>query len=413
MGKKYIIAIGIVLMVLCLTGCNGAKETDQIGYVLVLGLDKGQGDKVNVTYQIAKTAAIGGPSESGNRTSVSLTFSVRSIGEARNLLDSAIALAPAVYHVKAIVFGEELARSGIGDILGPIMRFREYRGSAFMIITKGTAQEFIKHNTPIFNLSQAKYVELMMENSIDTGFYPASTLHNFYLRLKENTASPYAVLAAINDEQLSRQSHAAPLPDRKEQIHLPGTIERKGGSSLEFVGTALFRRDKLVGMLNSNETRALLLLLGQVENGFVSVSDPLAPDKQVSVRIKSDGHPQITTQIVDERPIIRIEQNVEGYITSNNSGINYENPEYGGLLESRLSQVLTEDMTSLIRTSQSANSDVIGLGFYMTRHFATMQQFKDFDWQTRYTDADIQVVVNAKVKRYGLMWKTNPIKKRR
>jgi spore germination protein KC len=411
MGKKYLRVLGMVVVILMLTGCNGAKETDQIGYVLLMGLDKGEGEKINVTYQVANPSAIGGQGEASKDTFTSFTFSVNSIGEARNLLNSTLAVDPVVYHVKAIVFGETLARKGIGDTLGPLMRFREYRGSTFMIVAKGTAQEFIKQTKPIFNLSPAKFIELMMESNDDSGFYPSSTLHNFYLRMKQNTSSPYAVFAATNVQQdlSANRPPNSPLPERKEQSHLPGKINRKGGSPSEFVGTALFKGDKMVGLLDSNETRALLILFGDFKTGFVAVEDPLSPTHTISLRLRAAERPKITTQVINNRPFIKIKQQVDGVVTSNGGGINYESEEYRGLLENRLTQVLTEDMNHLIKTSQAVNSDVIGLGLYMASNFQMMQQLENFHWLDRYGDADIEVVVEAKVRRSGLMWKTNPI----
>ena len=282
-----------------------------------------------------------------------------------------------------------------------------------MIIAKGTAQEFIKQTKPIFNLSPAKFIELMMESNDDSGFYPSSTLHNFYWRMKQNIASPYAVFAATTgtEEPSVNRPPNSPLPERKEQSHLPGDINHKGGSSTEFVGTALFKGDKMVGLLDSNETRALLILFGDFKTGFVSVEDPLSPTHTISLRLRAEQRPEITTEIINNRPFIKIRQQVDGTVTSISSGINYESEEYRGLLENRLTQVLTEDMNHLIKTSQAVNSDVIGLGLYMASNFQMMQQLENFHWLDRYGDADIEVVVEAKIRRSGLMWKTNSIVK--
>jgi hypothetical protein len=165
----------------------------------------------------------------------------------------------------------------------------------------------------------------------------------------------------------------------------------------------------MVGMLDSNETRALLMLLGDFKDGFVAVEDPLSPGQQIAMRVRMTDRPEITTQIIANRPVIKIRQQVVATVTSNSSGINYESGEYRSLLENRLAQVLTEDMRHLIKTSQTVDSDVIGLGLYMARNFQTMQQFESFQWLDRYSDADIEVSVDAKLRRFGLMWKTNPI----
>lgn len=411
MDRRSLIICFACLTALLVGGCNGAMETDQVAYVLMMGIDKGEGDKLNITYQIAIPRELSNLGGNPAQKVVNVTFSVLSIGEARNLLDSVIALTPAVYHVKAIVFGEELARKGVGDTLGPLMRYREYRGAAFMMIARGTAENFIRYNEPPLNPSPAKYFEFMMQDSVNSGMYIRSTLHNFYLRLKQGQGEAYVVLGGVNDNQLqnSSEKNSEPLPGRKESKRRAGFLPRSGADKVEFVGMALFSGDKMVGELDSTETRIFNILQGQLTEGILSLDDPLAPDHQVTIQLRAEKKPEIQTGFTEEGfPVIRIEQEVEASIISIASGIHYESQEYQGLLEEAASRALTEDGERLIVKTQKVHSDVLGLGQYVAIHFATWPKFREYQWVKQYPKAKISLKMTVKVRRTGLMWQTYP-----
>ncbi|MDU2064057.1 MAG: Ger(x)C family spore germination protein [Sporomusaceae bacterium] len=410
MGKKCLVALLIIWSSFLLTGCNGSQEMDQLAYVLVIGLDKGEGEKINVTYQIAIPRAIAGQGGSSGKRTMNMTFSVLSIAEARNLLNSTVALSPVISHVKAIVFGEELARSGIANTLGPLMRYREYRGSAFVVVTRGKAQNFIEKNSPPVTLSPAKYFEMMMQESDDTGLYAKSTLHNFYLRLKQGHEASYAVLGGVNETKDSKSKmEPKPLPGRKEQVHVSGTLPRQGGNPIEFAGLAVFHGDKMVGILDSNETRIVNMLLGNFRQGFISLADPFSPEQQISLRLRVDDRPQIKARLDDGKAVIQIHQKVDAVISSNASGIHYESKEYQGVLEQAASQFLTEDAQRLLAKTQVYGCDVIGLEQYITPFLSSYQEYQSFNWSDRYKEADIQVDMTVKIRRTGLLWQTTPL----
>ena len=46
------VALLVTLTLLC-SGCYGAKETDAVAYVLLIGVDKAADGKQKVTYQVA------------------------------------------------------------------------------------------------------------------------------------------------------------------------------------------------------------------------------------------------------------------------------------------------------------------------------------------------------------------------
>ncbi|MCE5285439.1 MAG: Ger(x)C family spore germination protein [Pelosinus sp.] len=413
---RTVVIVAIVLCNACLLGCRGSHEPDSLIYIVAVGFDKAQEPgKLEVSFQIAlpRTGSSGeGGGGEPKKNAVVVSIKAATLAEAYNLLGSAIAYTPTLSHTKMLVFGEELARDGVQDIMGPAMRFRQYRGSMHVAVVRGTAAEFFKSNQPIFDITLSKYYEVMMESFSESSYYLDTSLHTFYMRLKTFNGQAYATLLAVNPTTGKGVPADSTVPGGKAETYIAGDMPRQGGNKAEFMGTAMFRGDKMVGILDNDETRMLSMLLGTFNKGFLSVVDPLDPKRSVNVFLSLQQHPSIKTRIEDGLPYIRIQINLEGEISAIPSGIHYEKGEYLSLLEEQVSQVITERMEKMLQHTQAVGSDVVGFGSYFRPHFLTGPEFKNYNWINRYSEAIIQVNVKTDLRRYGLMLKSSAIQEK-
>jgi len=206
-----VIALLVLTVALVTAGCSGARETDEVGYVIAMGIDQGpEKDNLNVTYQLAIPRALAstGSSDSKEATEV-ITITASTLVEARNLLNTTIARVPNLSHTKVIVIGESIARQGVGDFVAPLQRFREFRGSMYIVVAhKSTAEDFIKTLTPRLEILPSKYIETMMLSNTENGYYGRSFLHDFYNRLNEVTHPLTSCnLGSCHSEEWPRQSY--------------------------------------------------------------------------------------------------------------------------------------------------------------------------------------------------------------
>ncbi|WP_371379186.1 Ger(x)C family spore germination protein [Sporomusa aerivorans] len=393
-------------------GCSGTRELDETAFVLALGLDAAEGNQLKISYQIGTTtsdsadASSGGQQSSFPATVISIT--APSLSEGRNLLGSIVAPAPNLSHMKLLVVSEELARKGLKDTLATFMRFREVRGSVYIVIVGGTARDFLVNNNPLFSITPAKYYELMMKTAAETSYYPRTQIHDFYQQLKNHSAQPYAAYAALNPKT-GEGTPGVKLPGEKMAEHKAGDIPRQGGNALEFAGAAVFRGDKMVGVLTDHEARALAILVNKYPRGFVTVSDPLEPEAIVNLIVGIAQKPEITAEMKAGRPVFRISIKLEGEIVAIASGINYEHGEYRRLLEQQISKVYREEIEKYFQVTQALNSDAAGLGYRLRSFFVTKPEFTDFNWNEKYREADIHVDVKTELRRSGLMQRTSPV----
>ncbi|MDT8899930.1 Ger(x)C family spore germination protein [Anaeroselena agilis] len=408
-----LITLACLLAALLTAGCNGSQETDEVAFVLTVGIDAAPGGQLNVTYRVAKPSALGGEGGKGGAGEISpiLTINAPSLAVARDLLNSQTARAPSMVHVKVVVIGEELARKGIGDAIGPLLRFREFRGSMFIHVADGTtAEKLIRANKPPLEKLPTRWLEGMMSTSGETGYYPRTFLHDFYVRLKAGSGSPYATLSGIKTGK--RPPSVEPAAGEKTGEYLPGEIDVRGGNPGQVIGTALFRGDKMVGKLTSEETRMLAMLTGEFRHGYITVEDPLQPKSSVNINLRPGRSPKIDVTLADGRVVIDVDIMLEGEVTSIGSGINYEDAGYNQQLEDQVSAVVRADIEKLIRYTQQLGSDPVNFGKYLRSRFATYDEFRRFDFDGKYPAAEVSVRVTTQLRRTGLMWKTTPIRKR-
>ncbi|QDR81511.1 Ger(x)C family spore germination protein [Sporomusa termitida] len=411
MDIRLKLAACLLLLTVCTAGCNGGREIDDFAYVVSVGIDPGPDNQSIITYQIATGQGQGGKENgTGEASTFLITIVAPSLAEARNLLNSVVARTPNLSHTKAVIIGEDLARQGIGDILGPLLRFREFRGSMFITVTRGSAQEFMQKNKPSMEKLPSRWLENSLTSRQDTGYFLASNLHQFYTRLKSTSGAPYATYMGINP--LDLQPKPVDNKDKGEEAvaYYPAGLGREGGDPAEVIGTAVFVADKMVGALNNEETRVVSILSGDFVRGFITVTDPLAPQHGINVHLRLGQKPEIKPAWLEGRLVFTIKLLLEGEITSIPSGINYENREYGLLLEQHIANVLTNQMEKMLAHTQELGSDVVGFGLHARNLFSNFSEVDQLNWYKIYPTVGFNLNVSVKTRRTGLMYKSSPIK---
>ena len=390
-----------------------------------MGIDKAEGGQ-KVTYQIAKPKGAGGGESGGSDPSgmgggkagseggkpwITNTMIIPAPADARMMLQSTMSRTPNFTHVSVFIISEEVAREGILPTLTVPLRNREYRESLLILIVQGSAEEFIKHNIPVMESTISKYYETFFARSPDVGYFMRTTLHEFYTTLKNPGGSPYAAYGGINAKDL--QGHPAgpkTTPEQKGDPYLPGGMPRQGMENpAEWLGLAVFRGDKMVGVLNSDETRAVAILKNKLSNASVGVVDPLKPEKDfISLTIRNGAKPKITADMNGGQPIFNAEVLIDAEIFGISSGINYESPPYREQLEAQVSKMIEGQLLGMIKHTQELGTDPVAFGLYLRPSFANFDELEKANLTTLYQAATVNVKVTAKIRRTGLLLQTSP-----
>ncbi|MCE5286976.1 MAG: Ger(x)C family spore germination protein [Pelosinus sp.] len=410
--KQYTIRLALLILgtipLLFITGCYGARETDEMGFVTVLGIDKA-GDKDKITYQIAISPKKGSTTPSEEDPWIISSFTTPSLAETRMLLNTTIPRPPNLSHITTLIISEEKARDGLNPILANFMRNRNYRENIFFIVVEGSAEDYIKQNKPVLEEQIHKFYETTFSSS-NMGYFLKVQLHDLYIRLKTAGGSAYAVYSGINPKNGENKPQGGETPEQKGEPYLPGGIPRKGtATAVDFVGLAVFHGDKLIGVLDSDETRAAAILQNKFYNGYIGVVDPLAPEKDViNINIFMTEKPTITADLSGDKPTFHIDVKLEGELLGVTSYINYEAPKYRELLENQTANLMKGQIMKMLKHTQTLGTDPAGLGLYLRPKFSNTAKLQDANLTALYEAAQFEVNVSVKIRRTGLLRQSSP-----
>lgn len=409
--KKALSLVLIMLLGLLLPGCYDYSEPDERAWVLAMGLDKGRQNVLTVTAVIAvpKNIAGGGGGEpaggGGGAGFYTVSLEAPTLLSSLELLNAAVDRRADLSHTKWFVFSRELAEDSIARYFAPLARFHQFRRSSHVVICEGRAEDFLAKGTPKLEANVGKYYELLQRGWRNTEFIPFDTFHEFYIKSNAPGVAPVAILAALNREEPIYSEDSPKLTGNYQA----GKIPRKGGEKIEIMGGALFKEGKMIGTLNGDEVGIQKLFFGTLNTTIIDVPDPLNPDKFLIVEVAPRQMPKVDVQIVGGYPNITADVKLEGEIMSIQSGNNYENPKNLHVLEEAVEKSVQENIEKTIAKSQEMDADFLGFGLHAKKIFWTWPEWEAYKWDEKYSEADIAVNVDFKVRRIGLIRKMVPL----
>jgi len=417
----WFVVLGIIVC-LCipLTGCYDAREVDELGYVMAIGLDKGEPGYVKMTLQLAipKNIAGGGGEKSsgGNDTSLTATVETHSIPVGLNVINTFLSRQLSLSDAKVIVFSEELAKKSLEPYLHSIARNKDFRPNMYVVVSRTSAEEYIKSVAPKLETNPSKYYELNFNSFKYNGFTPGTTTHDFYFDIESLDKQAIAILASINKFSSDKEINLEASTYKEKNKPYPfmgdfkaGDLPRDSDAKTEIMGSAVFYGAKMVGELDGAQTAYYLMTTGKYNYANWSFTDPKHPDMFFSLNIKQSRKPEIQVELVDGKPIINLKINLEADILSIQSGENYEIPERIGEIESCAAGALNKElMLTLDKCAKQFHSDIFGFGKKAKYLVWTWDQWEKMNWQYIFRYSQFNTEVSLKIRRPGLIIRTVP-----
>ncbi|WP_178025427.1 Ger(x)C family spore germination protein [uncultured Paenibacillus sp.] len=279
----------IILLPALLSGCWERRELNELAFVLGYGLDK-EGDQYKVTMQVVIPSEIATSSAKGGGTPVTVyEFKVPTVFEALHKFTLVSSRSSYLGHIRILVLGEELARSGIAPVMDVIIRSREPRTDFYIIVARDAqASEVLRMLTPLDKLPANRLFYSLQTSSERTARTSPVTIDKLIDRL-------------VSEGRNVALSSVEIVGDRSVNGSAKNLESTEPKASLEIHGLAVFKKDKLIGWLNEEETIGYNYIMGEVkssagpvkgEDGKPIVLEALRTSTKRKVKI-IDGEPNI------------------------------------------------------------------------------------------------------------------------
>lgn len=268
-----------------------------------------------------------------------------------------------------IIVGEDLAGTGLNNIFQALFRGALSPSIQNFAISEGRGDGILEAPVEDY-LSMADYLKGILQKSERRGFIPATTLHNFEVW------------------QGPGKNPIMPLIKQKNK-------------KAEVTGTAIFKKDRMIGKANLTETRSLMLLRGIKATGNVAFT------------IKRNGIILDRGSVdVSNKRKVKVERNgddinfliivmLEGNLIEHQFGKLFtENENLQQMIESQIASDVKKDCYKFIsKMQQEYRIDCIDISKYAVARWG--KELEDKVDQEFIENVNIEVEVKMKLKNTG------------
>ena len=162
--RNIFILILIVIFILAFSSSYSSLSMDNLAYVLAIGIDTSDDNKLEVSFQFTTPVS----PESGSTekpTPIINTVTASSLSNAINLVNVYLGKQVNMSHCKAIIFSEDLSSQGISKHVYTLINDTQVRPSANIVVSKSSAKYYLEQT--ILEIYQENKLIESFDNLID------------------------------------------------------------------------------------------------------------------------------------------------------------------------------------------------------------------------------------------------------
>lgn len=381
---KKMIIITMIIFSLALMGCWDKVEINERAFVTAVGVDttpdddtsEGEidiegGDRYTVTYVFPNIAALGKQGKGEPK------FVISSKGmspyETTRLVRTRLHQGLYFSHMKVLIIGEDVAKNSdmLKEILDSVERNNTISRKINVMVTKGTAKEILNVESQ-YELDIGLYLSNIFEASTQTARFNPLTLGE--------------LLVDLHIEEDALMPRVSP-----------------GEKDLKVAGSGVIKNYKLIGWLGEVENRSVMFLLGRIKSDVVVVAP--FKDKIIIPYEITESKTKKTAQIEEGRLkvsfMIEMEGDLNQYIMDSPEDVLDDKvlKEVENSVEKYLKTKILETVEKL---QKEFKVDLIGVNEYLSKFKPDIWAEVEGDWETLFPDIEIEIQVDAKIRRIGV-----------
>jgi len=380
--KRKIIALGLLLSLLMLSGCWDSKEVENLAVTTLIAWDRvdieGQ-PKWQITTRIMNMAEqqSKGAEEKSTAQEILIIGTGDTIQEAFNSLAKRVPASIFYEHSVGLVFGERVAREELTTVMDNTLRFPSSRVRDNVLVCKGMAAEILTAQ-PLLSSTLSKQIRKTADRTV------------------EEAGVSYKVTVLDFSKQLVNKKRDTVLPlvkvyEKKQEEEIPE-------KTLEIAGFGVIREKELVGWLEGEEAKIYVLILGKPQYPHIPFNLQYDDNKLNYSIYKSKS--KVAAKVIEGVPQYYLKVSVEGVIhetTKSDLSIEDRAP-----LEKVIEEKILEEVLQLVDKAREYDADIFGFNEYLYRYHPKEWQAIEPNWREHFQKAEIDVEVEAKIRSFGV-----------
>jgi spore germination protein KC len=372
--KKVTSVIIILALLLNISGCSAYTEINDLPLVLGVAIDKGNNDKYLITVEVFKPTTPTKDEASKINTEILQAEGITIFDAIRDLI---IKLGKRAYwtHLKVLIISKDISKEGISPILDMFNRNAHIRKEFAVLISKDeTASKIFYEGKQTIKESVSIFINDTIKSADKSSKFD-------YVKFYE----------LIDNINIKGQSYVLPL------ISMNPVVGKRVPS---VYGLALLKKDKMVGALDTQESKTLRLLNNKEKGGVLIVEWNENNERQkVTLEIfgsktkleplYNNGELSININITTTTEIAEI--------------MNYKIDVVGEKGRERLKKAAENDIKNAIekllsKLQHDLKCDAIGLGKKVKAKYPYVWREYESNWSDVFETIPFQISVDVKMR---------------
>lgn len=391
MRIKNLLLILIIICNLILSGCWSSQEVNTLAIAICKGIDKSENGYI-LTQQVLNPKAIASKITINQAPVILYTEEGKDLLELRTKITTQNPRKIYNSHLRLIVLSEEVAREGIQDIIDLFCRGREYRTDFYFVVAKGTtANKVLSTLTPLEAVPGiAMFNSLKNSEGTWASTKSIQTIELMNSIIAEGKDPVIPGVEIINNQGTSNSIDSLKLSNQNNR--------------LKYTSLGVFRKDKLVGWLNENESKGFNYIIGNVKSssGYIEYEGDKISHEVTSAKSK------IKAYLLDGKPAIKIEIKIVANIGALTNGLDILNEgnveKTNRMVESK---IITICESAIRKAKEDFKSDIFGFGEVIHKAYPKLWGKIKYDWDNQFVNLPVNITVNFKTNGLGEL--TKPI----
>jgi len=386
MSKIKIILLFSILTLL-LSGCWSKRELNELAIVVALGLDKVD-DEYEISIQVVDPSEISSNKPSSGRSPVvSYHAKGKSVFEAIRKMTTLTPRKPYFSHLQIVVIGEEFAEEGLKEPLDFIARDHEFRNDFDIVVShESTAKEVLNILTPIEKMPANK-----MLNSIKVSEKSLGSTLTVNIDELLNTLSSKERSAVLSSITIHGDPRLGVDLSNVERINTPVI--------LKYNGIAVFKEDKLVGLLSEDDSIYFNFLNNKIESTIEVIACPKGGE--ISTEI-TKSNSEIQASFKNGNPQITIKIDIKQNVGEVNCAIDLTQNKTILTINKKTEEKIKEQTEKTLKIIQKDYKlDILGFGEALNRKNPKKWKEIQKDWSTLYPEVAVKIEVHVTTEGLG------------
>lgn len=366
--KPLISFLLLVILSFTFSGCWNYREVEKLAVVSGFGVDKKE-DKYQVTIEIID---VGVGKDTKNSTQIITTEGITLFDSVRKVIKST---GKRLYfsHAEIIVLSKEVAEEGVVPILDWVARDAELRDTLHFLVSKDkSAKEIMEQKPTTSEVLSFQYNDVL---SSQKSLSYALEIQSWEFTNELSTACVSATLPTID---IAKEN------DKK----IP-----------EIEGTGLFKKDKLIGFLNGEETKAMMFVKDKVKGGLlVGKERSKRSEAEVSLEILKNKT-KLKPRLSEGKIIMEVSTETDVVLAEIGGELDIMNEKGLEKLKEDFEAKLQADIKNLVKKTQGQYGCDI-FGFCKTIKIEMPDLWKQIEpkWENIYKNLAVEVHSKINIK---------------